>query len=91
MSIRDRLRFRKKRIHLPAFGGDIRPPVHGPHTIKGGLGRLAFARTFLSAVIGVLVVVCLGLIWRTPTIMGTELFVADGSALGCHVPSYDGE
>lgn len=90
MALLDRIGLRKNRIQIPPFGGDIRPAVVGPQSIQKQLGRLAFARTFLTSIIIVVALVCLGLAIRTPSIMATELFVADGSALGCLIPSHDG-
>lgn len=89
MALLDRLGLRKNRLQIPAFGGGIRPAVIGPQTILKQLGFYAFMRTFLTSIIIVVALVCLGLAIRTPTIMATELFVADGSALGCLIPSYD--
>lgn len=89
MTLLDRIRLRRNRIPIPAFGGSIRPAVVGPQSISKQLARLAFVRTFLTSMICVVAIVCLGLAIRTPTIMATELFVADGSALGCLVQSYD--
>lgn len=91
MSVMRRLGLKSNRIQIPAFGGDVRPSVLGPQKISAQLGRLAFLRTFLTSVISVVAVACLGLAIRTPSIMATELFVADGSALGCHVQSYEDE
>lgn len=85
------LRGRKGRVTVPAFGGDIRPSVVGPANIKSQLARLAFFRVFLSTVLVTLALVCLALAIRTPSIMGTELFVGDGSAVGCHVEAYEAE
>lgn len=81
----------RTKLAIPAFGGDVRPAVMGPANIKASLARLAAIRTFLTTVILVLCIAILVLAWRTPSIMGTELFVADGSSLGCHVPSFYAE
>lgn len=78
----------RAKLDIPPFGGDVRPAVMGPTNIKGQLAFYAAIRTFLLTVIVVVAVAVLVLAWRTPSIMGTELFVADGSALGCHVPSF---
>ena len=78
---------RRNRVAFPAFGGDVRPPVLGPVSIKVRLARLATIRTLLSSIIIVVALANIALAVRTPGIMGTELFVADGSALGCHVAS----
>lgn len=79
----------KDRIAVPPFGGDVRPAVMGPTNIKGQLARLAFVRVFLLTIIVSVSLACLVLAIRTPMIMGTELFVGDGSAVGCHVQSYE--
>lgn len=79
---------RSRKLDIPAFGGDVRPAVMGPANIKASLARLAFIRTLLTATILVVALTSAVLAWRTPRIMGTELFVADGSSLGCHVPSF---
>jgi hypothetical protein len=78
---------RRKRVAFPAFGGDVRPPILGPVGIKAQLARLATIRTLLSSIILVVALANIALALRTPGVMGTELFVADGSALGCHVAS----
>ena len=88
MSVMDRILRRSRGLDIPAFGGDVRPAVMGPANIKASLSRLAFIRTLLTAIILVVALTCAFLAWRTPRIMGTELFVADGSSLGCHVPSF---
>lgn len=88
MNALQRLLRRRSRLAIAPFGGDIRPPVMGPTQIQGQLARLAAARTFLTAIVTVLALVNLGFAIRTPGIMGTELFVSDGSAFGCHVPSF---
>lgn len=90
MTLLDWLGLRKNRIQVPAFGGGIRPTVVGPQAIQKQLAFYAFLRTFLTSIIVVVALVCLGLAIRTPSIMATELFVADGSALGCLIPSYEG-
>lgn len=77
----------RRRLAVPAFGGDVRPPVLGPAHIKGRLARLAAIRVLLTSVIVVIALANVALALRTPGVMGTELFVADGSALGCHVPA----
>lgn len=66
----------------------MRPPVMGPSAIRGQLGRLAFVRVLLQSMILVVALANLALAVRTPFVMGTELFVADGSAVGCHVTSF---
>lgn len=89
--ILDALRRRRHQLRLPAFGGDVRPPVIGPAGIKAQLVRLAFARTMLTTIIIVLAVAILALAIRTPSVMATELFVADGTAFGCHLTTHLGE
>lgn len=83
-----RLLGRRAKFDIPPFGGDVRPAVMGPQNIKAQLARYAAIRTFLLSVIVVVALAILVLAWRTPGIMSTELFVADGSSLGCHVPSF---
>ena len=80
-------RFLRRRSHIPAFGGEVRLPVTGPLGIQARLARTAALRIALTAIILVVALVNLALAARMPSVMGTELFVADGSALGCHVPS----
>lgn len=77
-----------KKADIPAFGGDVRPPIKGPRRIQRDLAFLSVVRTILTTAILVIGVVVLGLAFRTPYIMTTELFVSDGSALGCHVEAH---
>lgn len=75
-------------LRFPAFGGDIRPPVKGPGRIKSELARLAFIRTMLSAMILIIAIVCVVFAIRAPSVMDTDLFVADGSAFGCRLSPF---
>lgn len=79
---------RGKKLDLPAFGGDVRPPIKGPKRIQRDLNVLSFVRIMIASAITVVGLIVIALAIRTPQIMGTELFISDGSALGCHVRAH---
>ncbi len=83
-----RMLSRNGRLAVPAFGGDARPPVRGPGSIRSSLARLSFIRSFLTSVCIVLTLAVVVLAFLTPSALDTQLFISDGSAFGCFVPDH---
>tara|TARA_R110000737_G_scaffold127218_3_gene159757 strand:- start:17185 stop:17460 length:276 start_codon:yes stop_codon:yes gene_type:complete len=75
-----------KQLPIAPYGGDIRPSVWGPHRMSRVLAQKSFMTVMLSVSVILCGLLAMALLALLVTRMGTQLYVADGSAFGCRVP-----